>query len=344
MFQISWPAASTYRVHEGTVLPATGASPNPRFRKIERCNWARLAGVHQRVLEGYKDGKLSSKAEGLLLDWCGEWGLWGLFLEEFVEVRLPGLYEQRQTNPEAEPGETTHYTVMPVQTIYRRETGRWIAVERNEQATYWYLGNVGVPHYDPDAQVAAAEDYEDNEGELVPDADWRSLALLRRLGSERIEGANLDDLRAFFPTLPANAPIPEPLSPEFWQHYGESVSSWLRAATWMLEALKEAKAGSKQRLEALSSNGQLRWIGAGRKSGTVEWAAASTMSAMAFGALLELQAGKVRVCQHCKGPFLAKGKITGTRKWCSTLCFQTGNKRKQRQAKKRKKKRAVPAT
>lgn len=348
MFGITWPAVSAYRICEGAILPAEGGTPEPRFRKAEHCKWARLAGVHRRVRDGYKDGKLSTKAEKVLLEWCNEWGLWGAFLEEFVEVRLPSLYETRQTNPEAEPAPTTDYTVMPVQTIYRREAGRWITVERNEQATYWYLDNVGVPHYDPDAQRAPANNYEDKEGQPVPDADWRPLALLRKLGSDRIEGAKLDDLRVFFPTLAADASIPEPLSPEFWQHYAEPVSSWLRAATWMLDALKEANAGSKQRLEVLSSNGQLRWMGAGKKKGKVEWSAASAMSAMAFGALLELQAGKVRVCQHCRGPFLAKGKITVQRKWCSTLCFQTGNKRKQRKAKKRKAKkrrtiRAVPA-
>lgn len=338
MFEITWQGATAYTIENQTLRPKGGATVTARSKKAGHFNWNELAGVLRRVRDGYQGGELSDKAAAVLLKWCDEWGLFGVFLEEFLEVRLPAVYENYPVDPENVHG---HFRVMPVQKIYRRDGGRWLEVERNEQASFWLWD--GEPPYDAAAQVAPQPDYDDLEDTQVDHPDWRAGAFMRRLGAERAVGVSLQELRAFFTGLPQGSPIPQPLSPTFWQHYSEPVSFWLWAAEWMLGSLTQAKAGPRENLEQLASNGQLRWIGAGTQKGKVEWVAASAMAAMAFGSLLELQAGRVKVCQLCKGPFLAKGKLAAERKWCSPQCFQTGNKRKQRKAKKRRTIRVVPA-
>ena len=142
---------------------------------------------------------------------------------------------------------------------------------------------------------------------------------------------------SFFPRVPPGFACPRPLSVEFWRLYGEPLSQFLQAAETLrniLIVLAQNEVGDEVRGRALSVLDCLSESTSvspkPTKPGSIKkaWSSPSLVSAFATMIILDLSDGlKFYACQECKAPFLSRRD----RRFCTTVCRNTGLKREQRE-------------
>lgn len=185
------------------------------------------------------------------------------------------------------------------------------------------------------ASVVAAATMSDLPYLLAADPDSATTA-----GTAPIERVLLSDPRwtAFFPGIsPANGEVayPEPLSEQFWRHYGESVEHFLKVAQSFkliaeLDLRKDISGpGRQQALRVLNAMvaGVQPLLVPGEKGLRQTWSFPSLISAFAWMLSRDLASGRFHSCKACGTPFASTAYQA---KYCSERCRWAGQKRRQR--------------
>jgi len=159
-------------------------------------------------------------------------------------------------------------------------------------------------------------------------------------GASAIERVFLSDAKwtAFFPgssDAENKTTCPEPLSPQFWQVYGEPVERFLEVARSFKKIAElglrddAAGAGKAEALRVLNTMtaGVHPLLAPGEKGLEQTWSFPSQIAAFALMISEDSARARFRVCDSCHTPFATRAYQA---RYCSQRCRWAGQKREQR--------------
>ena len=232
-----WFRCSRYIIQDGFIRPAPNASLAP-YEPWQLYRSGALTdhspAPHRALIALLSEEellKLTPRAEEAILEWCRQYGLLGLLLEE---IQMAVLAPRWSGSPPGilMRGDTTRRLITPVARRLIRSVRGW-----NDRSTF--LTRMYSSDQVDDGQLVSSEH--------IPDKwraeDWDQPWALRRASNGDWSTESLEiTWGRFFPDIPVEEretyPYPSPSEPEFWKLYAEPVYDFLHAAMRFHEILR----------------------------------------------------------------------------------------------------------
>ena len=341
-----WARFSRYEVVDGVVRPAEGASldsydpwesfekPQGRRKRVETpygelLDLAAYLTQHPvrppRSIAAEPVRGPQSEGEERILQWCNQFGLLGIGLATATSITLWPRWV------EVKPGSNR---LAVLQTTYTRVGAHWVRRERRSDKPRLQRGESGKPLSESalnsvkSSMVRSSVIMSDQAFDVADIPTLKSVPLA-------------DAWSGFFPSVPGNDAetytYPKPLSPDFWELYGEPIirfKSTLKIFAGALERLagseNSGSFGPVQYLNFLAS-GVSPTLESTTEGWKYRWESPALISTYAVMAVMHFATGRRPVrCEHCSRLFISRSPEA---KYCSDRCRNTEEMRRYRHRK-----------
>lgn len=346
-----WWRFSKYEIRDNVICPVSragieqydpwelfdnareGGRRPPQGKRMMELPYQQLLALDQQIKNPFKYDA------GTVTEWCSRFGLLGILPHCASSITLPARWVTTESTPADMIWRKFHRIqpdqLVPVSAQHVRTPVGWSSFREPFPPVRDFQGSSGMLLDERDIPARCP----------APGVIWTNPT------ETRPSFESLDRLRPFFPGASVGSlEYPLPLSPVFWDLYGEPVHEFLNAARALhysvrviahfgqkpLKELQEHDAalllGAVEKLNALASPVSISLGPAENGAGLVQrWAGPSLLSSFAHMALLTLAEGLVRCCENCKNVFVTAAWQGA---YCSVRCRSTALKRSTRERQK----------